>query len=132
MQTPTFSSYTKTFEMIIGPKLDHVNQPSVHHCFYISGKAKSYIKIGQGNQWLRPAGTTCDFRTSHCMAKSANCICPTGLPFETKIAPHVSIFSTINLVYLNMFKLFLTSGDMQFATKLSICQLRNVSAFLRR
>ena len=51
-----------------------------------------YFKIRQGNQWLRPASTTCGFRISDCMANLANCICPAVLPLKTKIAFQVSIF----------------------------------------
>ena len=36
----------------------------------------NYFKIGQGNQWLRPASATCDFRISHGTANSARCTSP--------------------------------------------------------
>ena len=41
----------------------------------------NYFKIGQGNQWLRPASATCDFRISHGTANSARCTLPTALPW---------------------------------------------------
>ena len=40
----------------------------------------NYFKIGQGNQWLRPASATCDFRISHGTANSARCIPPLRFP----------------------------------------------------
>ena len=40
----------------------------------------NYFKIGQGNQWLRPASATYDFRISHGTANSARCTSPVALP----------------------------------------------------
>ena len=42
----------------------------------------NYFKIGQGNQWLRPASATCDFRISHGTANSARCTSPAALPWS--------------------------------------------------
>ena len=38
------------------------------------------FKIGQGNQWLRPASAICDFRISHGTANSSRCTSPAALP----------------------------------------------------
>ena len=40
----------------------------------------NYFKIGQGNQWLRLASATCDFRISQGTANSARCTSPAALP----------------------------------------------------
>ena len=40
-----------------------------------------YFKIRQGNQGLRPASATCDFRISHGTANSASCTSPAALPW---------------------------------------------------
>ena len=41
----------------------------------------NYFKIGQGNQWLRPASATCDFCISHGTANSARSTSPAALPW---------------------------------------------------
>ena len=39
----------------------------------------NYFKIGQGNQWLRPASATCNFRILHGTTNSAHCTSPAAL-----------------------------------------------------
>ena len=40
----------------------------------------NYFKIGQGNQWLRSARATCDFRISDGTVNSAHCTSPLRFP----------------------------------------------------
>ena len=45
----------------------------------------NYFKIGQGNQWLRPASATCNFRISNGTANSSRCTSSAALPWPRPI-----------------------------------------------
>ena len=57
----------------------------------------NYFKIGQGNQWLRPASATCDFRILHGTANSARCTSPAVLPWSPLTIEPIKIYLNVSV-----------------------------------